>query len=116
MHKLLLTQSCKWPDNVAGMQLPVDSCACFAILCIASKNRPIYLIDVSYLQAGGLDGAIQTKLQTIIQQNGLSAFYPPQALQQVVQRCSQLNLRSAPGLVPAPAQAGRPAWLTLSMM
>ena len=47
---------------------------------------------------GGLEGQIQAKLQTIIQQNGLSAFYPPQALQQIVQRVARIDLRS--GLLP----------------
>ena len=42
---------------------------------------------------GGLEGQIQAKLQTIIQQNGLSAFYPPQALQQLVQRVARIDMR-----------------------
>ena len=39
--------------------------------------------------------AIQQKLTTIIQQNNLMNFYPPQALQQVVQHVQQIDFQCA---------------------
>ena len=47
--------------------------------------------------AGGIPPqAIQQKLQTIIQQNNLNFFYPPQALQQVVQQVQRIDFAYAP--------------------
>ncbi|KAK9799327.1 hypothetical protein WJX73_002748 [Symbiochloris irregularis] len=44
---------------------------------------------------GGLSPQqIQQKLQTIVQQNRLEAFYPPQALQSVAQRVSRVDMQS----------------------
>ena len=92
--------------HVSTQTASASVCLCAHVVCLcllsktADSERQVtqalsYIIHVGhrYMVGGGNQQGLMMKLQQIIQSNRLEAFYPPQRLQQLVERLTRIDFR-----------------------